>query len=217
MTRPHVAILAAAWLVAALLTVPAAGQSPTQNPDTGSFDARYARGQQVNASIRTLTASFIETTQSSLLTQPLVARGTLAVERPSRVVLHYTQPNVRTVLIDRNKMTVTWPSTQTLDVGAAMGRIEKMFVNGSAKDLRQQFDIDDRQTGERAGIYHVVMTPKQRRIREGLTRLELWVDEQTSLLSAIRMTFPNGDSKHMAFEQVTPNATLPAGVFTLDR
>lgn len=210
-------MLAAASLLSALLTVPVAGQSTTQNSDTGSFDARYARGQQVNASIRTLTASFIETTQSSLLTQPLVARGTLAVERPSRVVLHYTQPTVRTVLIDRNKMTVTWPSMQTMDVGAAMGRIEKMFVNGSAKDLRQQFEIDDRQTGEPAGIYHVVMTPKQRRIREGLTRLELWVDEQTSLLSAIRMTFPNGDSKHMAFEQVTPNATLPAGVFTLDR
>ena len=31
------------------------------------------------------------------------------------------------------------------------------------------------------------------------------------------MTFANGDTKTMTFENVTPNATLPAGIFTLDR
>ncbi len=186
-----------------------------QPPD--SFDQLYARGQQVNASIRTLTASFTETTTSALLVEALVGRGTLAVERPSRVVLRYTAPNARTVLIENDRLTTTWPTRQTLDVGAAMDRVERMFVNGTAKDLRQQFTIDETQAGNRAGTHHVVLTPKQRRIREGLASLELWVDRQTALPAAMRMVFPNGDSKLMTFSDVRPNQALAPGTFTLDR
>lgn len=195
-----------------LMYAPLRGQDPAE-----SFDALYAKGQKINASIRTMTANFTETTESALLTKPLVARGTLAVERPSRVVLHYTVPDARTVLIDKNRMTVTWPERQSFDVGAAMSRVQRMFVEGSVKDLRQQFDIDDRAPNDRPGTHHVRLTPRQRRIREGLTSLELWVDRQTSLLSAMRMEFPNGDTKTMTFEHVVANAAIPPDTFTLNR
>ena len=43
--------------------------------------------------MKTLTARFTETTTSSLLTQVRSSRAArVAVERPSRVVLHYTDP-----------------------------------------------------------------------------------------------------------------------------
>ncbi len=193
-----------------LSATPHAAQQPEE-----TFDQLYARGQRVNTSIRTLTASFTETTTSALLVQPLVARGTLAVERPSRVVLRYTDPG-RTVLIENDRMTTTWPTRRTLDVGSAMDRVERMFVNGTAKDLRQQFTIDETQTSDRPGTHRVLLTPKQRRIREGLASLELWVDPKTSLLAAMRMVFPNGDSKLMTFSDVTPNPPLAPGLFTLN-
>lgn len=177
----------------------------------------YEEGQRVNASIRTLTAQFTETTTSSLLVRPLVARGTLAVERPSRIVMHYVEPEPRVVLIDNNTMTTTWPSRQVMDVGAAMKQVQKYFVDGSAGDLRRQFDIDERQTGEKPGVYRVLMVPRQKRIRDALAKLELWVDRQSSLLESMRMTFANGDTKTMTFEKVTPNASLPPGIFTIDR
>ena len=69
-----------------------------------------AAAQQVNADLKTLTAHFTETTTSSLLTRPLVSRGTLAVERPSRVVLRYDEPEARVVLIDGDTMTMSWPA-----------------------------------------------------------------------------------------------------------
>ena len=104
-------------------------------------------------------------------TRPLVARGTVAVERPTRVVLHYEQPDARIVLIDGNKMTTTWPTRQVLDIGAAQGRVQKYFVNGTAADLRQQFQIDDHDINDRPGTYHVSMVPKRKQIREALARL----------------------------------------------
>ena len=45
-------------------------------PRQDSFDDLYQRGQRANAAIKTLTAQFTEITTSSLLTRPLVSRGT---------------------------------------------------------------------------------------------------------------------------------------------
>jgi outer membrane lipoprotein-sorting protein len=185
-----------------------------------SFDALYRHGSEINATLKTLTARFTETTTSSLLTRPLVARGTLAVVRPSRVILRYTEPDARIVLIDGNRMTMSWPSRnirQVTDIGAAQGRIQKYFVNGSVEDLRHEFEIDDPGAGDRRGTYHVSLVPKRKQIRETLARLDLWVGQSSLLLETLQMTFANGDTKEMAFEDVVPNASIDPAAFTVAR
>jgi len=192
--------------------------SASAPPD--AFDELYARGQKVNAAIKTLTARFTETTTSSLLTKPIVARGRLAVQRPSRVVLRYTDPDARVVLIDGDRMTTSWPSrslTQVTDIRTAQGRVQKYFLNGTAAELRGQFDIHDHGTAsDRPGLYYVTMVPKRKQIRESLAQLDLWVNRSSLLLDALKMTFANGDTKTMAFEDVVPNATIDPGAFRLD-
>jgi outer membrane lipoprotein-sorting protein len=196
-------------------------QAPRQNaPRPDTFDEMYGRGQRANAALKTLTAQFTETTTSSLLTRPLVSRGRLAVERPARVVLRYTEPEGRVVLIDGNRMTMSWPTQklrQTTDITTAQGRVQKYFVNGTAAELRGQFDIEEHDGSDRPGTYHVTMIPKRKQIREALARLDLWVVRSTLLLDAMRMTFANGDTKLMAFDEVVPNATLEPGTFSTDR
>jgi outer membrane lipoprotein-sorting protein len=185
-----------------------------------SFDELYAEGQRANASMKTLTARFTETTTSSLLTRPLVSRGRLAVERPTRVVLRYTDPEPRVVLIDGNKMTLSWPSRnirQVTDIGTAQGRVQKYFVNGTAEDLRKQFDVEQHDLSDRPNTYYVSMVPKRKQIREALIRLDLWVNQSSKLMDSMKMTFANGDTKTMVFEDVVPNAALEPGVFTLSR
>ena len=205
----------AAMLVASVLTFLSANASPD------GFDDLYARGQQVNGAMKTLTARFTETSTSTLLTKPITARGRLWVERPSRVILRYTDPDARVVLMDGNRMTVAWPSrniNQTVDITTAQGRVQKYFVNGTAADLRRQFEIETRDDGDgRPGTYYVSMVPKRKQIRETLARLELWVDRTSMLLAGMKMTFANGDLKTMTFEDVVANAPLDARTFSLDR
>ena len=212
---------ASALIVAALLSVSSSAQqqpgAPPSRPASQSFDQLYDQGQQHNAAIKTLTARFTETTTSALLVRPLVARGTLAVERPSRVVLRYSEPDARVIVIDDKTLTTTWPAKQVLDIGAAMGRVQKQFVNGSAAGLRREFTIDDQHVSDTPGAYYVSMVPKRKQILEGLTKLDLWVDRQSLLLKSMRMTFPSGETKTMAFEDVVPNATLPPGTFAIER
>jgi outer membrane lipoprotein-sorting protein len=184
------------------------------------FDELYTRGKRVNDAMKTLTARFTETTTSSLLTKPMIARGQVTVERPSRVVLRYAEPDVRVVLIDGNKMTISWPSRNmkhVTDIGTAQGRVQKYFINGTPDDIRGQFEMEDHGTSDKAGTFFVTMVPRRKQIKENLAKLDLWIDQKSLLLDKMKMTFTNGDTKTMTFEDVVLNAPIEPGTFSLGR
>jgi outer membrane lipoprotein-sorting protein len=215
-SAPAPAALAAVVLVVATAIL-AGVAAPVVSARADLFEELFRQGQAKNANLKTLTASFVETTTSSLLTKPLVASGTVAVERPSRILLHYTQPDDRTVLIDGDTMTVTWPSRsihQVKDIGASQKRIQKYFVDTSPKELRSNFTVTASEAADRPNAYLVTMVPKRKQIQEGLSRLDLWVDRTTQLMVAMKMTFPNGDTKLMTFSDVKPNAPIDPSVFS---
>jgi outer membrane lipoprotein-sorting protein len=190
-------------------------------PVTGEgdlFDELYARGQAQNAGLKTLTASFVETSTSSLLTRPVIAHGIAIVERPSRVALRYADPEARVILIDGDRMTMSWPAANIRsikDIGASQRRIQSYFVDSSPGELRSHFQISASEAGDRPGTYLITMVPKRKQILEGMTRLELWLDRTSLLLAALQMTFPGGDTKLMTFTDVKPNAPIDPAWFTI--
>lgn len=204
----------------ASLTAPLARaqQKPTAAASAqATFDDLYRRGQKANAGITTLTARFTETTTTALLKQPLVYRGVLYVQRPTRrVAMHYSDPAGRLVLIDGDRMINSWPALRILDrrdIGATQKRIQRYFEDDDPGELRKVFDIQLHDTSERPGMREVTLLPKRRQIQEALTRLDLWVDESSSLMNAMRMTFANGDTKLMEFSNVMPNTAIEPAMF----
>ena len=184
------------------------------------FDEIYSRGRGIESSLKTVTARFTETTTSSLLSRPLVAHGTLAVERPSKIVLRYSDPEPRTVLIDQNRLTLVWPSHavhQESDIAAAQRRIEKYFLDKSPDELRRNFTITATEADEHPGTWRVTMIPTRKQIQQGLTRLDLWIDRTSMLLAAMKMTFPNEDTKLMVFENVVVNGPVDQKMFVVEK
>ena len=205
-----------AAIVVILLTSCLGAASAAREGDL--FDELHARGQQQNAGLKTLTASFVETSTSALLTRPLVARGTVIVERPARVALRYTDPDARVVLIDGDRMTMSWPSAGSRSVkgiAASQRRIQKYFVDSSPDELRSHFQVSAGEANDPPGTYLITMVPKRKQILEGMTRLELWLDRSSLLLAAMRMTFPGGDTKLMTFTGVKPNAAIDPAWFRI--
>lgn len=183
-----------------------------------TFDELYAKGQVVNKNIKTLTARFVETTTNVLLREdrPIVTRGMLYVERPSRVAMQYTEPADQRIVIDGKWMTTSVRGvTQKFNIEASQKRVQKYFVDGDASELRRMFSIDLRDRSSHPGTREVVMVPTDKRIKQGLSKLELWVGEENALLGAMRMTFANGDTKLMEFENVMPNAAIDPAVFNV--
>jgi outer membrane lipoprotein-sorting protein len=180
------------------------------------FDEIYARGKPLESTLTALTARFTETSQSPLLARPLVARGTIAVIRPSRVAMHYTVPDSRTVIIDGGKLRVVWPAhgiDRTTTIGAMEKRIQQYFVGTSPKQLRSHFDIDARVASDRPNAWLLTMKPRRKQIREGLSELELWIQQDTVMLTAMRMIFPSGDSKLLEFTDLRINPTIDESAF----
>lgn len=201
-------------LVAGVLAIATTAIAMSAPPDL--FDEIYAKGRPLESNLRTLSGRFTETTTSSLLTRPLVARGTLAVIRPDKVVLLYDDPERRTVLIDGDTIRMLWPSRtidQRTNIGAAQRRIQHYFVNKSPAELRSHFDIAATVASDRQNMWLVTMSPKRKQIKEGLATLELWLDRSTVMLTSMRMTFPNGDTKLMAFADVKVNPTIDPALF----
>ncbi len=187
-------------------------------PARDLFDEIYARSRGIESSLKTITARFTETTKTKMLVKPLVSHGELAVVRPDRIVLRYSDPDAHVVLIDGPQMTLSWPSraiTDKTDIGAARKRIDKYFVDKTPDDLRHAFKIRAVESSDPPNTWHITMDPTRSQIRQGLTQLHLWIDRTSMLLSAMRMDFPNGDSKAMTFEDVKINVPIDQSLFSL--
>lgn len=187
-------------------------------PARDLFDDIYARSRGIESSLKTVTARFTETTTTKMLVKPLVSHGELAVVRPDRIVLRYADPEPHVVLIDGAQLTLSWPSrgiTQRSDIGAARKRIDKYFIDKTPGDLRHAFEIRAIESSDPPNTWHITMDPTRSQIKQGLTGLHLWIDRTSLLLSAMRMDFPNGDTKLMTFADVRTNEPVDPKLFDL--
>ncbi len=180
------------------------------------FDEIYRRGAPLEARLQSLSATFVETTTSTLLTDPVVARGRVVARRPSDVLLTYEAPDRRVVRIVDGRMTVEWPARQldeTRDVRSSLRRAERTFMNKSPDELRKLFDITAAVDDQDATTWKVTFVPRRRQLREGVERLHLWIDQQSLLLEALEMELPGGDRRRMEFSDVVVNPELEPDAF----
>ena len=213
MLRPSVRPL----VLLALLGCAAAASAGAPGADL--FDQIYEKSRGIEASLKTVTARFTETSTTSLLTTPLVSHGVLAVIRPDRIVLRYAEPEPHVVLIDGSQLTLAWPSRgiiQRSDIGAARRRVDKYFVDKNPAELRHAFHIATVVAADPANSWHITMEPTRSQISQGLSRLHLWIDRSSLLLAAMKLEFPNGDAKLMTFENVQVNGTVDPKLFAID-
>ena len=198
-------------------TVLIASQQP---PQDDLFDDLFVRTSAKRESIRSIRATFVETTTSSLLQKPLVATGTVLAAPPGLVSMIYREPDRHSVIIDGKSLAIEWPDRreqQVIDISNMQKRIEQYFAHASIAQLRSMFEISAAPDATVAGTIRIDMRPKRKQVRDGLERLELWIDRDQLLLSQLRMTFPGGDQKTIRLEELTVNIPIAAGTFQIRR
>jgi outer membrane lipoprotein-sorting protein len=182
------------------------------------FDQLFARTMEKRQSIHSIRGRFTETTTSSLLEKPLVSHGTVIAAPPSRVLMTYTDPEPRTVAIDSKSLVVVWPDRgerETIDISQTQKRIDQYFTQATIGQLRSMFEIAAQPDAVIRGTDRVDMRPKRKQIKEGLERLEIWIDRETLFLAQMQMTFPGGDRKTIRLDDVTVNVPVTAETFLI--
>jgi outer membrane lipoprotein-sorting protein len=203
------------WLALLLLTIATLGAQKPAPAKGDLFDEIYQRSLPQTNTLKSIRARFTETTTSSLLSTPLVAEGTLVAVRPSDLLITYTRPDRKILRMDAKKLVFLWPDRhlrQESDIEQAQKRVQHYFVDKSPDDLRKHFTIHASEDPQKPGMYLVDLVPTRKQIKEGVSRIELWLDKSTLMLATMRMTFPNGDTKTMALHDVEMNVPvdLPA-------
>jgi outer membrane lipoprotein-sorting protein len=206
-------LLAASFVGAILM----AAQPP---PSHDLFDDLFARTLAKRESIRSIRASFVETTTSSLLQKPLVASGTVTAAPPGLVSMAYREPDRHRVTIDGTVLAIEWPDRQerqVIDISNTQKQVERYFAHASIAQLRSIFEISAAPDATLRGTVRVDMRPKRKQVKDGLERLELWIDGDQLLLRQIRMTFPGGDQKTIRLDDLAVNVPIAAGTFQIRR
>jgi len=180
------------------------------------FSEIYRRSVEKKKTMTSMRASFTETTESSLLTRPLVAHGTVVASSSAKVLMTYTDPEPKTLTMDGKTLVISWPDRrerEQINIVEIQKRIEHYFANGSINDLRSMFDITANSDSAAPRTHRVEMRPKRKQIRQGLELLELWIDQDSTLMTRMRMTFPGGDRKTFALDNITLNVPVSEDMF----
>jgi len=202
-------------ILAAVAGVAAQSQAPRD-----LFDQLFDRTLAKRQSIQSIRARFTETTVSSLLARPLVSHGIVVAAPPARVLMTYTDPERRIVLIDRKSLTVIWPDRgqrETIDIAQMQKRIDQYFTQATVAQLRGMFEITAAADSVLRDTDRVDMVPKRKQIRQGLERLELWIDRETLMLAQMRMELADGDTKTIRLEDVAVNVPITDDTFRVPR
>ncbi len=182
------------------------------------FDQLFARTLAKRQSIQSIRARFTETTTSSLLQKPIVSHGTVIAAPPSRVLMTYTDPERRTIAIDGKSLVVVWPDRrerEKIDISQTQKRIDQYFTQATIGGLRSMFEITAQPDSVIREADRVDMRPRRKPIKEGLERLELWIDRESLLLVQMQMTFPGGDRKTIRLDDITVNVPITDEMFLI--
>ena len=180
------------------------------------FARIYQRGVAKQHTMRSMQARFVETTASTLLVKPLVARGTIVAASPARIRMVYTEPEPKTITMDGRALTVVWPGRrerEQIDITSIQKRIDQYFTSAGIDELRKMFEIVAQADPSMRRADRIDMKPKRKQMREGLTNLELWIDRETDLLVQMRTTFAGGDQKTIALEDIALNVPVSEETF----
>jgi outer membrane lipoprotein-sorting protein len=175
------------------------------------FAQIFQRGVVKQQTMRSISARFVETTVSTLLVKPIVARGTIVAASPARVRMTYTEPEPKTITMDGRSLTVVWPNRrerERIDITSVQKRVDQYFTKASIDELRKMFEITAEPDPSMRRTDRISMRPKRKQIKEGLSHLELWIDRETDLLAQMRMTFPGGDQKTIVLEEIAVNVPV---------
>jgi outer membrane lipoprotein-sorting protein len=201
---------------ASLPDVGADQTKPASSKTPDLFTEIYNRSVAQKKTMTSIRAKFTETTESSLLTRPIVAHGTVVATSSARVLMTYTDPERKTITMDGKRLTIAWPDRnerEQINIADVQKRIEHYFAEATIGDLRSMFEIGARPDSSAPHLDRIDMRPKRKQIQQGLELLELWIDRQSVQLSRMRLSFPGGDRKTIALEDVVLNVPVSEEMF----
>lgn len=229
MSRP---LVLGCMIVAMLLCAPAGRLSATSSDAGGSAGRSESDGAITLENIlaqfdlkqketNTLVASFTERKELGLLAEPVISHGEFFYTRPNQVRWEYLDPDRKVFVITENKYTAYYPDLKRAEevpirkfVGKRLFRF--LGVGQSIDDLGKYYEFSLAPESDVPGTHLLLLTPRQKRLRERVAEMKIWVDSETFLPTQLQYVEADGDTTLLVFENMQVNVAVNAKRFSID-
>jgi len=203
-------------LVISAFLQPAAISYGADQDRNSERDYIITRMKEREKSLKTLTATFVQTKKSVLLKDPLKSEGTLYYEAADKMLFKIVQPSRALILMKSRKLLTYYP-----DLARGKERFigrnvlkEYFGVGRSVEELYKQYTIKiiDKSA---EGTYRLQLHPKIKAIAKRIEVIELEVTEGKWLPELIYFRQKKGDYTSIRLEYTSLNQPLPAGIFSI--
>jgi outer membrane lipoprotein carrier protein len=209
LTYRFVELVAALGLTGALLGLPDAPAAATVGPAQALARRIELRHQRVSD----LTARFVQTYRSGLLSQEVVERGVVSLKRPGRMLWEYRDPEKKTFVSDGKTFYFYVPADRQVIVREQAGErgLPALLLSGR-EDLLRDFDAS-LEAPPAPGMQRLRLTPKK--ADPEVERVFLDVD-QGDRIRAVRVRDVQGNESRFEFDGIRENVGLPDKLFRFE-
>ena len=208
-----------AFVLLAVLASPSVA-SPRPEPAEPLTDAEardlLRRVERRYASLRSLSASFVQSYRSRELGQEVVETGKLFVKRPGRMRWDYRRPDKKVFLVQEDGTTLSYVPA---DLTAVRGKIPReaphLRLLLGESDLTSTFEVTGvtLKTPRNPAARHLKLRPQES--FQSIEMIYLEVDETTATVERVLVVDRMGNESDLRLEKVRENAALRDAVFRL--
>ena len=180
---------------------------------SGPAEALARRIEQRHQRVSDLTARFVQTYRSGLLSQQIVERGVVSLKRPGRMLWEYRDPEKKTFVSDGKTFYFYVPADRQVIVREQAGQrgIPVLLLSGR-EDLLRDFDAS-LEPPPSPGMQRLRLTPKK--ADPEVERVFLDVD-QGDRIRAVRVRDVQGNESLFEFDGIRENVGLPDRLFRFE-
>lgn len=213
--------LAAALAAAAVLPAWARPRKPKS-------DLAQVLGRMNDAAkhLKTVSAELDYTTVTVLVNDRSTEHGQFFFENPKNpeILIRFTSPDPKTFLYRHNSAEIYYPKLNRIEqynLQRQSGLVQQFLLLGFGTDanaLKQNYDVRmvDEEDLRGESTILLELTPRQPDVRSQLTKIQLWVSEDSWLPAQQQFFQPDGDYLIAHYSAVKVNRPLPGSTFHID-
>lgn len=216
--RPVAVTIAVLLLILLTSTVSAGDRAHKPAPVDPALREVLDRFDRVQDSIRTLSAEFTWTTDSTLLKTPMVSEGNFYLTKPRAIRWDFTSPEPMEFVIAHDQYIGYFPKRKKAEKRNFKRWSERVFryfgLGQGSEELSRVYTISLGDPGDLAGKADLlVLVPKKHRARKKIKDLRIWVGKDSCLPVKVVSTDPSGGRRIIEFRNTLVNPELAGSLY----
>lgn len=185
-----------------------------------------ARMNDAAKHLKTVTADLDYTTVTVLVNDRSTEHGQFFFDNPKNpeILIRFTNPDPKTFLYKHNEAQIYYPKLDRIEqynLQRQSGLVQQFLLLGFGTDanaLKSNYNLRlvDEQDLQGESTALLELTPKQPEVRSQLTKIQLWISEDSWLPAQQQFFQPDGDYLIARYLGVKVNRPLPGSIFHID-